>query len=123
MVQSLIDRSILYEFHPEEREYSSTVRGGFCPSCGSNSVRQGRLYTPDVRLYPSGRLVEIKGKFTAKNRNLMTQFIKGYNGTISFCFMADNKLAPTSKTRYTSWAMRLGCESAVKQIPYEWSRS
>ena len=121
MVQSLIDRGIAYEFHPEEREYSSSVRGGFCPECGSNSVRQGRLYTPDVKLLTTGVLVEIKGKFTPRNRNLMTQFIKAYSGTVAFCFMADNKLSPGSRTRYTGWAARLKCASAVKEIPDWWA--
>jgi len=121
MVQTLIDRGIPYEFHPDQREYSSAVRGGFCPSCGSNSVRQGRLYRTDVILTDTGVMVEIKGKFTPHNRNLMTEFLRTYNGPVAFCFMADNKLSKASRTRYTGWATKLRCPSAVKEIPDWWA--
>ena len=127
VANSLFDRGISYEHHPGPFPYSNNVIGGFCPHCDSNTVRQSRMYTPDFRLFPSGRLVEAKGKFLKHQRGLMTHFVrtKDTKSPLSFIFQRDNYISrKTSDTRLTGWARRLKCESAVGiVIPEEWSKS
>ena len=125
VADSLFARGISYEHQPGPYEYSTPVVGGFCADCDSNNVRQGRSYTPDFMLIPSGRLVEAKGKFLAHQRGLLTHFIRSRStkAVLSFVFMRDNYInRKTSRTRLTGWATKQKCESAVGiHIPKEWA--
>jgi hypothetical protein len=125
VADSLFDRGIEYEQHPGQWEYSTPVKGGYCKDCDSNNVRQGRLYTPDFRLYPSGIIVEAKGKFLAPKRNQMACFLKSVRGilTVRFIFMRNNPYGMAKpRKRFTDWARINGIESAVGiEIPEEWA--
>lgn len=78
-------------------------------------------YIPDFRL-PNGIIVEAKGFFDATDRTKMLR-VKQANPTadIRFIFMADNKINPKSKTRYTDWCKKHGFLCHVgKSIPESW---
>ena len=65
-------------------------------------------YFPDFRL-PNGILVEAKGFFDSEDRTKMLR-VKMANPEkdIRFIFMANNKINPKSKTRYSDWCTKHG---------------
>ena len=124
VVNSLLRRDIAYEYEPMGYVYSTPVRSGRCFKCGSADIRQKRIYTPDLLLIDSGRIVECKGYFPAPSRNKMSCFVKSNRGTliVSFAFMADRKLSKASHTRYSGWAHKLGCDFIIgTEIPESWA--
>lgn len=80
-----------------------------------------RRYTPDFTL-PNGILVEVKGRFTARDRKKMLYVIEqNPELDIRLLLAADNKLSKTSKTRYSAWCDKRGIKYAVgKTIPEKW---
>jgi hypothetical protein len=78
-------------------------------------------YFPDFRL-PNGILVEAKGFFDSEDRTKMLR-VKMANPEkdIRFVFMANNKINPKSKTRYSDWCVKHGFQYHIgKSIPEEW---
>lgn len=126
VTNSLIARGISYVWQPGPFEYSTPVRGGFCTSCDGSAVRQGRLYTPDLELLPSGLLVEIKGRWGgqqyAHKRGNMRHFVKQSTREIAFVFSNNGLISKYSKTRNLDWAKSIGCKAIVgTEIPEEWA--
>ena len=80
-------------------------------------------YVPDFKL-PNGVFVEAKGKFDAAARKKMTLVIEqNPDLDIRMLFMRDNKLAKTSKTKYSDWCEQRGIRyhvSASGEVPDEW---
>jgi hypothetical protein len=78
-------------------------------------------YIPDFRL-PNGILVEAKGFFDSTDRTKMLR-VKMANPTadIRFIFMANNKLNPKSKSRYSDWCLKHGFKYHIgRSIPEDW---
>lgn len=78
-------------------------------------------YFPDFRL-PNGILVEAKGFFDSTDRTKMLR-VKMANpeADIRFVFMANNKLNPKSKSRYSDWCEKHGFQWFVgRSIPEGW---
>ena len=78
-------------------------------------------YIPDFIL-PNGIIVEAKGWFDSTDRTKMLR-VKRANPEkdIRFIFMANNKINPKSKTRYTDWCLKHGFVCHVgRSIPEEW---
>lgn len=79
------------------------------------------VYIPDFRL-PNGILVEAKGLFDSTDRTKMLR-VKQSNpeADIRFVFMANNKINPKSKTRYSDWCEKHGFKYHIgREIPEEW---
>lgn len=78
-------------------------------------------YIPDFRL-PNGILVEAKGFFDSTDRTKMLRVKQANPGAdIRFIFMADNKINPKSKLRYSDWCKKHGFPCHIgKSIPAEW---
>lgn len=78
-------------------------------------------YFPDFRL-PNGILVEAKGFFDSTDRTKMLRVHKANpEADIRFVFMANNKLNPKSKSRYSDWCIKNGFKYFVgRSIPEEW---
>jgi hypothetical protein len=77
-------------------------------------------YIPDFVL-PNGIIVEAKGWFDSTDRTKMLR-VKQANPErdIRFCFMANNKINPKSKMRYSDWCEKHGFQWCLKEIPEEW---
>ncbi len=78
-------------------------------------------YTPDI-LLDNGIIVEMKGFWDGRSRNLM-KTLKQYhpNLDIRMLFQRDNKLNKTSKIRYSDWCNKHFIKWAVgESIPEEW---
>jgi len=63
--------------------YVSPVRGGECLGCGHKEIVQRRTFTPDLYIRRKARGVdergyylEVKGRFTGPQRNLIRSFLK-----------------------------------------------
>jgi len=78
-------------------------------------------YIPDFVL-PNGIVVEAKGFFDSTDRTKMIR-VKQANpeADIRFIFMANNKLNPRSKSRYSDWCLKYGFKYHIgKSIPESW---
>lgn len=84
-------------------------------------ARTGRYY-PDLRIKGAKWYVEIKGRFTSKDRTKHLRVKEAHPEVeVRFLFMADNKINKTSKIRYSDWAKKNGYKYHVgKEIPKEW---
>ena len=84
-------------------------------------VREQRKYIPDVIL-PNGIIIELKGRFTAKDRKKMLLVIEQHPDLdIRMVFMRHtNKLNKHSRTTYAQWCDKNNIKWASKIIPEEW---
>ena len=84
-------------------------------------VTEQRKYIPDVIL-PNGIIVELKGRFTAKDRKKMLLVIAQHPDLdIRMVFMRpNNKLNKHSRTTYAQWCDKNNVKWANKYIPEEW---
>lgn len=126
VLNSLDARDISYIYQPGKFEYASKVKNAFCRTCEAHGydsdVVQGRFYTPDLELIPSGMLVEIKGYMDAHTRRLLKEFVTSTKRKFGFVFQTDKRLVKTRETRYTDWAKKLTQHVAVgRHIPEEWA--
>lgn len=98
--------------------------GHFCGQCGSKDIhRNPSKYTPDFFL--PNWIVEAKGKFTAHDRKRVKALLSTLIGRedrrgFGMLFMRDNKIAKTSKTRYSDWCKANGIPYAIGTFPEEW---
>lgn len=78
-------------------------------------------YTPDFT-FPSGLIVETKGRFVAADRKKHLLIKKQQPDLdIRFVFQnSNNKISKGSKTTYADWATKHGFKYADKEIPDEW---
>lgn len=84
-------------------------------------VREQRKYIPDIIL-PNGIIIELKGRFTAKDRKKMLLVIEQHPDLdIRMVFMRHtNKLNKHSRTTYAQWCDKHNIKWASKIIPEEW---
>jgi hypothetical protein len=84
-------------------------------------ITEQRRYTPDVIL-PNGIIIELKGRFSAKDRKKMLLVIQQYPDLdIRMVFMrSKNKLYKHSNTTYAQWCDNHNIKWADKYIPKEW---
>lgn len=117
VAQQIKDAGGEYEYERESYEWMEKIPRAVCGDCGGAAYAR-RSYTPDFFL-PNGRIIEVKGRFTVKDRKIAVA-MKEAGVVICYLFGFDNKLNRTSKTRYTDWCAQQGLECAVKEIPKEW---
>lgn len=84
-------------------------------------VTEQRKYIPDVIL-PNGIIVELKGRFTAKDRKKMLLVMNQHPDLdIRMVFMRpNNKLNKHSRTTYAQWCDKNNIKWANKYIPEQW---
>ena len=84
-------------------------------------ITEQRRYTPDVIL-PNGIIIELKGRFTAKDRKKMLLVVEQYPDLdIRMVFMRyNNRLYKHSNTTYAQWCDKHNIKWADKYIPKEW---
>ena len=86
-------------------------------------ITEQRKYIPDIIL-SNGIVIELKGRFTAKDRKKMLLVIKQYPDLdIRMVFMRpNNKLNKGSRTTYAQWCDKNNIKWANKYVPDEWIR-
>ena len=86
-------------------------------------ITEQRRYLPDIIL-PNGIIIELKGRFTAKDRKKMLLVIEQHpNLDIRMVFMrSKNKLHKNSQSTYAQWCDKNNIKWADKYIPDEWIR-
>lgn len=99
------------------------VVGARCADCGAKRIVKASRYTPDF-FFP-GWIIEAKGKFTANDRKRVLALLEAYTvdherRRFAMLFMRDNKLAKTSKTRYSDWCKARGIPYAIGWFDREW---
>jgi hypothetical protein len=81
-------------------------------------------YHCDITItFPDGhkRFIEIKGYLRPKDRTKLKCVKDQHQGIdLRIVFAKDNKLNAKSKTRYSTWAKKLGLPYSVGKIPNEW---
>jgi len=84
-------------------------------------ITEQRKYIPDVIL-PNGIIIELKGRFTAKDRKKMLLVIEQHPDLdIRMVFMRyKNKLNKHSRTTYADWCNKHNIKWADKYIPDTW---
>jgi len=113
VINWLVENDKRFTYEPEQLDYTTPVKNGFCTECGSRKVEQRRKYTPDIRL-ENGSFIEIKGKFTPAKRTLMRHLIKAHpDRTIYFVFYNDPYLTKDKKRKVSDWARAQGIKFHV----------
>lgn len=123
VTDDLWKRGVEYIWQPGPFCYTSRVLGGFCGECDSNNVRKGRLYTPDLLIVSSGRVVELKGgDVKTPVRGALRDFVRNSEDGILLHFMfRRNTLIRGSKTTLRRWAQNMGCPVHIGMtIPENW---
>ena len=84
-------------------------------------ISEQRKYIPDIIL-PNGIVIELKGRFTSKDRKKMLLVIAQHSELdIRMVFMRpNNKLNKNSRTTYAQWCDKNNIKWANKYIPEEW---
>jgi hypothetical protein len=84
-------------------------------------ITEQRKYIPDVIL-PNGIIIELKGRFTAKDRKKMLLVIEQHPDLdIRMVFMRyKNKLSKHSRTTYADWCDKHNIKWADRYIPDSW---
>ena len=119
VLDDLTERGYDYEYEPIKISWSERLRNGRCTQCGGQEVEQLRTYTPDVRI--GKRLVEIKGRFTGRNRTVLLGVRRtGAEAVNHILFQRDNPFGKR-RTLYSEWATARGFVWAVgEEIPEAW---
>lgn len=125
VAKELDERGVDYGYESITYEITVPVRGKnqYCADCRGAVILRDTVYTPDFFL-PNGIVVESKGRFTAKDR-LIAKAMKEQHPDVDMrmLFMGNNKLSPSSKTRYMDWCERNNIKCAVSKtgkLPEEW---
>ena len=117
VAESLDRQGIVWTYESEQWEYEYDIRKAKCAECGSTEVRQIRTYTPDFILPDLGIVLEVKGKFTSKDRTKHLAIQETYPDTdLRFVFQRDNWLTSKKKKTYTEWCDDNGFESYVGEF-------
>lgn len=121
VAKNLIERNIEYTYEREKIKYRTRVTKGICGKCSHTSVYQQRVYTPDFILVASGIRVEVKGRFTSKDRTKILAVKEQHPSLdLRLLFGANNKLTPSKPARYSDWCNKHNIKYAFKEIPEEW---
>ena len=120
----LTKRGIEWEYEGTKYTYHLTTRRGFCPDCGSKGTKEAHTYTPDWYLPDSDIVIESKGRFTGKDRNIQKAMLEEHPElNIKMLFLYDNKLSKSSKTKYSQWCDKYEIDYHVSKegiIPERW---
>lgn len=110
-----------YKYEPRKLEWFDKIGGSRCEDCGSKNISKRRLYLPDVIL-GTGTVLEIKGKFTSRDRKLAKGIRARYPKLdFRYVFDKDNKLSKNTTTRYSDWCKAQGILCCFKGvISKEW---
>lgn len=81
-----------------------------------------RMYKPDIILFGGDLVVEVKGRWTAHDREKMAYVIEQHpDRDIRILFHKDNTISKNSKTRYSAWCEKRGIKYAIgTAVPQEW---
>ena len=110
----------LYE--PKKFSYPIQEPGYRCRGCGSKDTERTTSYTPDF-LLPNGTFIEAKGRLTSANRRRLVAFKAAFPDVkVHIVFMADNWLYKGAKSRYSTWAEKVGFEycTGISNIKGDW---
>lgn len=120
VIEDLDARGVAYTYETYSYNWYEKLRA-VCHECESPETYAERWYTPDVFL-GNGVIVEIKGKFTPKDRKILIGMQDVHPELdIRLLFMQDNKLSKSSETRYTEWASANDIAAVVgTAIPEGW---
>jgi hypothetical protein len=78
-------------------------------------------YTPDFSFNNRTFIVEAKGRFEPRHREIALAFREQYPKIeYALLFMRDNTLSRKSETRYTEWCEKNGILCAVGMFPEAW---
>ena len=114
VMSNLTKSGIKYRYEPYSLTYAVPARDG--------------KYNPDLEfgdaIQGCGFLVEIKGKFTSKDRTKHLGVRKANPGVeVRFLFQRDNWLTSKHKKRYSDWCIDNGFEYFIgTSVPNEWTR-
>jgi hypothetical protein len=104
VAKALDSAGIRWEYESYRLQYWLRVPGSRCTACGGNETERSGWYTPDFWLPDLGVFLETKGRFLSKDRTKMKAVHEQHpDENIVMCFMADNKIHPSSTTRYSDW--------------------
>jgi hypothetical protein len=110
VAKDLEDKGIPFEYEAETFPYTIP--------------EQVHKYTPDIFLTGKlkGRIIEVKGRWTAQDRKKMGLFMEQYPKIdIRMLFERDHKISKNSRTRYSDWCTKRGIIHAFgRAIPEEW---
>lgn len=81
-----------------------------------------RTYKPDLILADGNLIVEVKGRWTAHDRQKMAYVIEqNPDRDIRLLFHKDNTISKNSRTRYSGWCKKRGFKYAIgTSVPEEW---
>ena len=118
--QWLDQQGIEYEYEQHRISYTSSIKGGRCPKCGTAAV-QSRVYTPDFFLPKFDFFIEVKGRLDSATRKKMRD-VKRDNPDkdVRFLLMADNKITPRKPERYSDWCKKYDFQFCIKFPPKDW---
>lgn len=105
--KNLKDRGVEYEYESIKLKYTRPAKE--------------HIYTPDV-LLPNGVILELKGRFTAEDRQKML-LVKKSHPDLDIRFVFSNsrtKINKGSKTTYADWCLKHGFLFCDKIVPDEW---
>ena len=121
VLDQLDKEKIEYEYEQSRLEWFDTITGARCLDCGSKRLTKRRMYLPDL-VFRNGTIIEVKGKFTARDRRLAEGIKRQYpNLDFRLVFDRDNKLAKSSTTRYSGWCKSREIPCVFKgTIPESW---
>jgi hypothetical protein len=112
----------VFGYELESFRLAIPVRGHRCELCSSGAkIVRIVSYTPDF-FFPTGWIVEAKGKFTPKDRKLALAFREQYpDRKYGLVFQRDNYLTKKHTLRYSEWASKNGIAWAVGGFKQEWT--
>lgn len=131
VIEDLERRNVAFEYEPDTLEILLPTRGIVCvldPVLHGAQTQaehyKKSTYTIDIRL-ANGRYVELKGKFTAKDRGRILALVRAWGEKfprpISLLLQKDNWLTKAHKRKYSDWARQVGIDVHVgNSIPEEW---
>jgi hypothetical protein len=122
VIDDLEQRGIKYEYETTSYEWFDKSPG-VCEACDTKGATYvSRWYTPDIWLPMERYWVEVKGKFTARDRKIALGVQYSHPDVeIRFLFQKDNWLTPVRAQRYSEWAIKNGFKCAIgERIPDEW---
>jgi len=122
VANELLAKGIKYRYERTKFEYylDSNLKLD-CPNCGLVKGRIRRHYLPDFEL-PNGLFIEVKGRFTPRDRKKMRAIRTLYPSLpIGIVFDSDRKIEGSKKgLRYGEWANKNGFPWSIREIPPSW---
>lgn len=105
--KELSDKGVAYEYETLKIKYTKPAKE--------------HTYTPDIVL-PNNIIVELKGRWTAEDRQKMALVKKQHPGLDIRMIFSNSKakISKVSKTTYGMYCEKLGIPFADKTIPKDW---